>query len=60
MLSIGPLGAPSEFKELSHQRRGGMFTRTYLVKLRGRTLRVWSRELSSGKLEEFLVTVAPP
>lgn len=58
MVSLGPLGTPSEFKQTSHQWRGGMLRRTYQVKLGGRTLRAWSRELSGGKLEEFLVSPA--
>lgn len=53
--SLAPLGAPQEFKETEHRVRGGMVQRVYSVKLPKRSLRVWSRELNDGKLEEFLV-----
>jgi len=57
---LAPLGMPLEFKETAHKERGGMLLREYKVKLQSKTLRVWSRELPGGKLEEFLVASAPP
>jgi CubicO group peptidase (beta-lactamase class C family) len=53
--SLGPLGAAKEFKQTSQKQRGGMLQRVYKVKFAEKTLRVWSREMPDGKLEEFLV-----
>lgn len=57
--SLAPLGAPQEFKETEHRMRGGMVQRVYSVKLSRRSVRAWSRELSDGKIEEFLVSGGP-
>lgn len=53
--SLAPLGTPQEWKQTSQKSRGGMLHRVYKVSFPKKTLRVWSREMPDGKLEEFLV-----
>jgi D-alanyl-D-alanine carboxypeptidase len=53
--SLGPLGAPQEFTQVSQALRGGMTLRSYSVKLKDRTLRVWTFEMPDGKLEQYQV-----
>lgn len=55
--SLGPLGAPTEFKQKRHWLRGGMTGRSYEAKFADRTLRVWSYEMPDGKLEQYQVAV---
>jgi D-alanyl-D-alanine carboxypeptidase len=55
--SLGPLGAPSEFKQTRTWLRGGMTGRSYDAKYSDRTLRVWTYEMPDGKLEQFQVAV---
>ncbi|MFL6281682.1 MAG: serine hydrolase domain-containing protein [Pyrinomonadaceae bacterium] len=53
--SLGPLGAPQEFTQVSQSLRGGMIGRFYSVKLKDRTLRAWTYEMPDGKLEQYQV-----
>ncbi|HYL98804.1 MAG TPA: serine hydrolase domain-containing protein [Blastocatellia bacterium] len=53
--SLGPLGAPEEFVQASHEDRGGMSFRSYRVKYPDRTLDVWVREMPDGKIEQYQV-----
>lgn len=53
--SLGPLGPPMGFVQISQQKRGGMTLRVYRVSFRGRNLRVWTYELPDGKLEQLQV-----
>jgi CubicO group peptidase (beta-lactamase class C family) len=55
--SLGPLGAPSEFKQTRTWLRGGMTGRSYDAKYADRTLRAWTYEMPDGKLEQFQVAV---
>jgi D-alanyl-D-alanine carboxypeptidase len=55
--SLGPLGAPTEFKQTRSWLRGGMTGRSYDAKYGERTLRVWTYEMPDGKLEQFQVAV---
>jgi CubicO group peptidase (beta-lactamase class C family) len=55
--SLGPLGAPTEFKQTRRWLRGGMTGRSYDAKFADRTLRVWTYETPDGKLEQFQVAV---
>lgn len=53
--SLGPLGTPEQFVQISQQNRGGMTERSYRVRLTGRTIRVWTYEMPDGKLEQYQV-----
>ncbi len=53
--SLGPLGAPQDFRQVSQGLRGGMTLRVYLVKFAQKTLRVWTYETPDGKLEQYQV-----
>ena len=55
--SLGPLGAPTEFKQTRVGLRGGMTGRSYDAKYTDQTLRVWTYETPDGKLEQFQVAV---
>ncbi|MFZ0061257.1 MAG: serine hydrolase domain-containing protein [Pyrinomonadaceae bacterium] len=55
--SLGPLGKPESFTQLSQNLRGGMTGRFYLVRLAQKTLRAWTYEMPDGKLEQFQVAV---
>ena len=55
--SLGPLGAPTEFKQKRHWLRGGMTGRSYEAKFADKTLRVWTYEMPDGKLEQYQVAV---
>jgi D-alanyl-D-alanine carboxypeptidase len=54
--SLGPLGAPQEFKQTGQSQRGGMTGRFYSVKLKDKTLQAWTYEMPDGKLEQFQVS----
>jgi D-alanyl-D-alanine carboxypeptidase len=54
--SLGPLGTPQSFVQVSEQARGGMLERVYRVTFAGRALRVWTYELPDGKLEQYQVS----
>ena len=53
--SLGPLGAPKEFKHVRTWQRGGMTGRSYHAVYPDRKLRVWTYELPDGKLEQLQV-----
>jgi D-alanyl-D-alanine carboxypeptidase len=53
--SLGPLGAPQEFTQVSQSLRGGMTLRRYRVKFPNKTLRAWTFAMPDGKLEQFMV-----
>lgn len=53
--SLGPLGAPKEFKHVRTWQRGGMTGRSYHAIYPDRKLRVWTYELPDGKLEQLQV-----
>jgi D-alanyl-D-alanine carboxypeptidase len=53
--SLGPLGAPQEFKHVRTWQRGGMTGRSYHAVYSDRKLRAWTYELPDGKLEQFQV-----
>jgi CubicO group peptidase (beta-lactamase class C family) len=53
--SLGPLGAPKEFKHVRTWQRGGMTGRSYHAVYPDRKLRAWTYELPDGKLEQFQV-----
>jgi len=53
--SLGPLGTPQEFAQVSQRLRGGMTLRVYRVKFAQQTLRAWTFEMPDGKLEQYQV-----
>lgn len=54
--SLGSLGAPTSFAQVSQSLRGGMTTRSYRITFaNGRTLRAWTYELPNGKYEQYQV-----
>jgi D-alanyl-D-alanine carboxypeptidase len=53
--SLGPLGAPEEFVQVSQGLRGGMTLRVFRVKCGKKTLRAWTYEMPDGKLEQYQV-----
>jgi CubicO group peptidase (beta-lactamase class C family) len=55
--SLGPLGKPESFAQVSQNLRGGMTGRFYVVRLGQKTLHAWTYEMPDGKLEQFQVAV---
>ena len=55
--SLGPLGKPESFTQLSQNLRGGMTGRFYMIRLAQKTLRAWTYEMPDGKLEQFQIAV---
>ena len=55
--SLGPLGTPQSFTQVSQSLRGGMVGRTYIVRFAQKTIRAWTYEMPDGKLEQFQVAV---
>ena len=53
--SLGPLGAPSEFKQTYKDERGGMTFRLFEVQLAQKKLKVWERVMPDGKIEQYQV-----
>ena len=54
--SLGPLGAPEEFKQTSHSDRGGMGFRAYQVKFHsGKAVRITVRDMPDGKIEQYQI-----
>src|SRR5208337_3697312 len=53
--SLGPLGAPTEFKQMSKTERGGMTFRLFEVHFAKKTLEVWERIMPDGKIEQYQV-----
>jgi CubicO group peptidase (beta-lactamase class C family) len=57
--SLGPIGKPSEFKELTHEGRGGMIFRMYSVKAASKALRITTYVTPEGKFAQFLILAVP-
>jgi CubicO group peptidase (beta-lactamase class C family) len=53
--SLGPLGKPQEFTQVTRSLRGGMTMRAYRVRFPSKTLRAWTFEMPDGKLEQYQV-----
>ncbi len=56
--SLGPLGAPLDFRELSEELRGGMTFRAFRITYPTRRLSLSTYMYPDGKLEQFLVSAA--
>ena len=54
--SLGPLGAPTDFKQTAKQERGGMTFRLFEVRFPKKTLAVWERVMPDGKIEQYQVS----
>ena len=54
--SLGPLGSVQELVLLGESLRGGMFHRSYRVKLAARSVGINSYWMPDGKIEQFIVT----
>src|SRR5712691_8114369 len=52
---LGPLGTPQEFNQVRQGLRGGMTLRVYRIKFPQKTLRAWTYEMPSGKLEQYQI-----
>jgi len=53
--TLGPLGEPQAFTQVSQGLRGGMTLRVYIVRFPQRVLRAWTYEMPDGKLEQYQV-----
>jgi D-alanyl-D-alanine carboxypeptidase len=53
--SLGPLGIPEEFVQLSQGLRGGMKFRVYTIKFPKMELQGWTYEMPGGKLEQYQI-----
>lgn len=54
--SLAPLGAPEEFTQTSHSKRGGMGFRAYKVKFHnGKAARIIMYETQDGRIEQYQV-----
>jgi CubicO group peptidase (beta-lactamase class C family) len=53
--SLGPLGAPVEFKQTAKRERGGMTFRQFEVHFSNKTLEVSERIMPNGKVEQYQV-----
>ena len=56
--TLGPLGAPTTFKQTREQLRGGMTHRVYRITAGGKTLSLNSYQAPDGKFEQFLIDEA--
>jgi len=56
--SLKPLGAPTSFKQVAEEKRGGMTLRVFRVEFGGKQVRVTVYEEPDGKLEQYLVIAA--
>lgn len=52
---LRPLGTPQEFNQVYQGLRGGMTLRVYRIKFAQKTLRAWTYEMPSGKLEQYQI-----
>lgn len=57
--SLGSLGSATNFRELSHEGRGGMIYRAYEVKTASKNLRISSYVTTNGKFAQFLISAVP-
>jgi len=55
--SLGPLGTPTEFVQISQRQRGGMKLRVYRIQFPNANLRAWTYEMPDGKLEQYQIAV---
>jgi D-alanyl-D-alanine carboxypeptidase len=55
--SLGPLGKPQSFAQVSQSLRGGMVGRVYVIRFSQKAVRAWTYEMPDGKLEQFQVAV---
>jgi D-alanyl-D-alanine carboxypeptidase len=55
--SLGPLGSPAEFTQVTKQDRGGMTFRLFEVHFPQKTVEVWERIMPDGKIEQYQVGV---
>lgn len=54
--SLGPLGAPTSFQQVSQGLRGGMVLRVFRVNFaKGKSVRAWTFQTPDGKLEQYQV-----
>ena len=53
--SLGPMGTPQEFNQVSQGLRGGMTLRVYRIAFAKKSLRAWTYETPDGKLEQYQV-----
>ena len=53
--SLGVLAAPSEFAQVSQDLRGGMVFRAFRIRCGERTLRLTTRTLPDGRIEQYQV-----
>jgi len=56
--SLGPLGEPREFNQMTKRDRGGMTLRIYHAKFDGKALDVWVLKMPDGKIEQYQVMPA--
>ncbi|WP_433973805.1 serine hydrolase domain-containing protein [Tunturiibacter lichenicola] len=56
--SLKPLGAPTSFKQVAEEQRGGMTFRVFNVGFAGKQVRVTTYEEPDGKFEQYLVIPA--
>jgi hypothetical protein len=55
--SLGPLGKWESFTQTGQGLRGGMVSRSFVVRFKDKSIRAWTYEMPDGKLEQFQVTV---
>ena len=53
--TLGPLGEPQAFTQVSQGLRGGMTLRVYIIRFPQRALRAWTYEMPDGKLEQYQI-----
>jgi D-alanyl-D-alanine carboxypeptidase len=53
--SLGQLGTPLEFSQMSQSLRGGMTLRVFKIRFREQALRAWTYEMPDGKLEQYQI-----
>ncbi len=53
--SLGPLGAPENFRQTSVQQRGGMTYRHYQIVSKGKSLHLSTFTTKDGKLAQYLI-----
>ncbi len=53
--SLGPLGSPESFKQVSAGLRGGMQSRSFLIEFKGKSLHLSTFRAADGKLAQYLI-----
>ena len=56
--SLAPLGAPQELEQSRRTERGGMTFRLFRAKFAKKTLEIWERDVTDGKIEQYQVMAA--